>query len=96
MTMVFKDEDDAPLIPSTVDWRLDDKTNNEEIQPWTSLPAPASTMTFSVAGDKNVINDETNVKEMHVFGIRVDEGLPGEAYSELLYNVVNLIGPVGA
>ncbi len=95
MTMSFKDELDVPLIPSTVDWRLDDKTNNEEIQPWTSIPTPSATMTLTVPGDDNVINDEANIKEEHVFGIRVDDGLPGEAYSELLYNVVNLIGPIG-
>ncbi len=94
MTMVFKDELDAPLVPTTVDWRLDDKTNGTEVVPWTSLPSPASTMTFTIPGDNNTIEDETHVKELQVFGIRVDDGLPGEAHSELIYNVVNLIGPI--
>jgi hypothetical protein len=90
--MVFTDEDGDPLIPNTVDWRLDDKTNDTELVAWTSLVGPASTMVVTVPGSNNIIDDETHVVEKHVFGVRVDEGLAGEAYSELLYNVANLHG----
>ncbi len=95
MTMVFTDELDAPLIPTTVDYRLDDRTNGNEVVPWTSLPSPAATMNFTVPGDKNTIEDETHVKEVQIFGVRVDDGLPGEGHSELIYNVLNLQGPTG-
>lgn len=96
MTMNFRDELDAPLIPNTVEWRLDDKTNNTEIVPWTVVPTPAATMTLTIPGDNNTIEDETHVKEMQIFGLRLDDGLPGEAHQELLYNVLNLVGPTGA
>lgn len=92
MTMVFTDEDGAPLTPTTVDWRLDDKTNGTEIVAWTSLPGPASTMTKTVPGTDNLIDDDTHVVEKQVFGVRVDEGLAGEAYADLTYNVANLHG----
>jgi len=92
MTMVFTDEDGNPLIPNTVDWRLDDKTNGTEVVPWTSLVGPASTMVFTVPGSNNLIDDQTHVVEKHVFGVRVDDGLPGEAFADLLYNVTNLHG----
>ena len=96
MTMVFEDELKDPLIPNTVEWRLDDKTNNTEVVPWTNLPSPASTMNVTIPGDNNTIEDEAHVAEQQIFGIRVDVGLAGEAHSEFLYNVLNLQGPTGA
>ncbi len=96
MTMVFTDAAGDPLIPITVDWRVDDKTNDAEVRAWTSLPSTDSTMTVVIPGDDNVIASEDNVKEVQLFGIRVDDGLAGEAHAEFAYNVLNLSGPTGA
>ena len=93
--MVFTDELGAPLIPATVDYRIDDRTNGTLIVDWTALPTPAATMNFTIPGDKNTIEDEDHVKEVQIFGVRVDDGLPGEGHSELIYNVINLVGPTG-
>lgn len=95
MTMVFTDFDGSPLIPATVEWRLDDLTNGAEVVGWTNLPGPTSTMTVIVPGSDNVIDDAENVKEVQLFGVRVDDGLAGEGHSEFAYNVANLKGPVG-
>ncbi len=93
--MVFEDEFKLPLIPTTVDYRIDDRTNGVLIVDWTALPSPAATMNFTIPGDKNTVEDESHVKEVQIFGVRVDEGLPGEGHSELIYNVLNLTGPLG-
>lgn len=95
ITMVFTDENGDPLIPQTVDYQIYDRTNDTEIVAWTALPGPASTMNFTIAGDRNTIEDESHVKEIQIFGIRVDEGLAGEGHSELIYNVLNLEAPMG-
>ncbi len=95
MTLVFTDEVGDPLIPATVDYRIDDMTNGTEIVAWTSLPSPAATMTFTIPGDNNTIEDEVHVKETQIFGVRVDDGLPGEGHSEFIYSVLNLTGPTG-
>ena len=95
MTMVFKDELGAALVPTTVEWRLDDKTNGTEVVAWTSIASPASTMTFTIPPDNNAIEDETNVSETQIFGIRVDDGLASEAHEEFEYSVLNLTGPTG-
>lgn len=95
MTMVFTDQVGDPLTPQSVDYRIDDKTNGTEIVGWTSLPGPASTMNFTIAGDRNTIEDDVHVKEIQIFGIRLDFGLAGEAHSQLEYNVLNLLGPTG-
>ncbi|KKN66754.1 hypothetical protein LCGC14_0468650 [marine sediment metagenome] len=95
MTMVFTDFDGDPLIPTTVEWRLDDKTNDAEVVGWTVLPSPAATMVVVIPGDNNTIEDDANVKELQIFGVRVDEGLAGEAHTEFAYDVLNLSGPTG-
>ncbi len=95
MTMVFTDFDGDPLVPTTVEWRLDDKTNDAQVVPWTVLASPADTMTVVIPADNNIIADEVNVKELQIFGVRVDDGLAGEAHTEYAYNVLNLSGPTG-
>jgi len=95
MTMAFTDEFDAPLVPATVEWRLDDKEDDTEIVPWTNIPTPTSTMNLTVPGSDNNIKDEKHVKETKMFGVRVDAGFAGEGHAEFHYNVVNLTGPTG-
>lgn len=97
MTMNFTDENKLPLVPTSVDWRLDDVVDGikTEIVPWTPLSGLASTMAVTIAGVNNAINDGTRVSERKAFGVRVDDGLSGEGYAELQYNVLNLHGPVG-
>lgn len=95
MTMIFTDFDGSPLIPNTVEWRLDDKTNDAEVVGWTALGGLSDTMTVTIPGENNDIADEANVKELQLFGVRVDDGLAGEAHSEFSYNVLNLSGPAG-
>ena len=94
MTMVFKDEIGDPLIPTTVEWRLDDHKGTE-IVAWTIMPGPAASMSVIIPGSNNLIQDEASVKESRTFGIRVNDSLASEAHGELKYDVLNLIGPSG-
>lgn len=94
--MIFTDENGDPIVPTTVDYQIFDRTNDTEVVPWTALPSPTSTMNFIVTGDRNAIEDESHVKEIQIFGIRVDNNLAGEGYSEIIYNVLNLEAPIGA
>lgn len=95
MKVVFTNAAGDPLVPTTVDWRIDDLTNGAQVRDWTNLPSPASTMTVVVPGSDNAIDENENVKEVQLFGIRVDTGLDGEGHAELEYNVLNLKGPTG-
>lgn len=94
MTILLKDEVGDPLTPSTVEWRLDDH-DCVEIVAWTMIPAPTATLTVVIPGDKNLIQDETHVKERRIFGVRVNNALASEAHGEFIYNVLNLVGPSG-
>ncbi len=93
VTVSFKDEDGAPLIPATVDWRLDDMEINAEVVPWTSLPSPAASMNVTIPASNNLIVDQTSVREERMFGVRADDGLGSEAHAQFQYHVLNLTGP---
>ncbi len=95
MTVVFTDAAGDPLTPSTVEWRVDDLTNGAEVKAWTALGGISDTMTVVVPGSDNVIDKDQHVKEVQLFGIRIDDGLAGEGHAELEYNVLNLKGPTG-
>ncbi len=92
MTLIFKDENGDPLIPITVDWRLDDKDLDTEIVDWTSISGPASTMSHTIPGSNNTIVDEEKTREGRIYGVRVNNGLDSEAYEEFKYHVLNLQG----
>ncbi|MEE8599398.1 MAG: hypothetical protein V3S69_07845 [Dehalococcoidales bacterium] len=98
MTLVFKDELQAPLVPTTVEWRLDDMETEPptEVVAWTVIPSPLSTMKFTIPGSNNVIGTNTKTREEKMFGIRVNDGMASEAHQEFQYHVLNLTGPSGA
>ena len=95
MNLVFKDESGVALIPTTVEWRLDNSKTGVQIVAWTALVSPAATMSMVISGANNLITDETHTKEGRIFGVRVDDGLATEAHQELKYHVLNLSGPTG-
>jgi len=95
MTVEFKDETGSPLIPTTVEWRLDDKETNTEIVDWTNLPSPAATMTVIIPATNNEIVNEAKVREERMFGVRANVGMGAEAHAEFQYHVLNLTGPSG-
>lgn len=96
MTMVFTDENDAPFVPTTIEWRLDDREDDSEIVAWTALGSPASTMNVTIPASNNIIVTETKTRERRSFGIRIDDGLLAEAHAEFHYHVLNLLGASGA
>ena len=91
VTFTFTDENGVPLAPTTADWRLDE-ADGTQIVDWTAIPSPTDSENITIPGSNNVIVDQKHVKEVKVIGVRVDEGLPGEAHNAIRYNVKNLVG----
>lgn len=84
----FTDKDGQPLVPNTVDYRIDDLTNGQEVLDWTSV-TPASTVEITVLGSYNQIIKSSNLKEVKCITVRINEGTDAEARDELQYNVLN-------
>jgi hypothetical protein len=96
MTVGFKDEDGNPLVPTTAEWRLDDRETDTQIVDWTNMPTPAASMAVVIPGAEHVIVDEDKVREKRTFGIRANGGLAAEAFQEYHYHVLNIYGTSGA
>lgn len=96
ITLTFTDENGDPLVPSTVEWRLDDMELDTEVVAWTNLITMASTMAMTIPADNNVIVDETKIREARMYGVRINNTMQSEAHAQFKYHVLNLIGPSGA
>ena len=90
--MAFTDADGVPVVPTTVDYRLDDLTNDAEVVAWTPLAAPASSMNFTIPADDNVIGDDSHLSEVRQVVVRVDDGLASEGHEDKVYDLINLQG----
>jgi len=96
MTLTFTDENGDPLIPTTVEWRLDDVELDIEVVAWTGLVSMAAIMNMTIPADNNVIEDESKVREARMYGIRINNTMASEAHAQFKYHVINLVGPSGA
>ena len=95
MTVSFKDEVGDPLVPTTVEWRLDDLETTQEVVGWTNLPGPTADMNVTIPASNHVIINDGSVREERVFGVRINVGLGAEAHQEFRYHVLNLFAPSG-
>lgn len=91
LTITFKNEDDTLIVPTTVDWRIDNKTAGVEILDWASL-TPASSILQTISGLLNVLTSQDSVHELFVVTIRADDGLATQAFQSHHYRVKNLYG----
>ena len=97
ITLSFKDCEGLPLVPATVEWRLDDTKNSTELVDWTALTGTMeSTMKMVVPASNNTIVDETNNREPRILGIRINVGLDSEAHDQYKYHIINLTGTLSA
>jgi len=89
VTLTFTDEDERAMVPTSADWRLDDKPTDTEIVDWTAL-TPAASIDLIIPGANNTMITPGSSSEIHVLTIRMNGGLDTEAYEEYEYTVVNL------
>ena len=91
LTVNFTDENNNPVTPLTVDWRLDDVSNGQEVLDWQS-ETPANPLTFTVPAANNTIIDDSRDSELKEVVVRVDNGAQTEAHETIRYTVENIAG----
>jgi hypothetical protein len=91
-TFTFKDENGAPVIPTSIDWRLDDVTNNVQVLDWAAIGVPAASVNITVEGANNAISAQTNAIEERKVTVRINSGGPDAAYQDKTYKLQNLYG----
>lgn len=91
LTFEFFDEANAPITPTTIDWRVDivdDPHTPVEVIPWTSIGTSTS-VNVQIAGASNSIVDQTKILEKRVVTVRMDAGLSTQAFQDKSYQIVN-------
>lgn len=90
----FFDEDDAPLVPATVDWRLDDITdphNPVQIVDWAAL-TPSTVVSHQITAAQNVLLDQGNNFESRLVTIKTDDALASQGLAYKPFTIKNLHG----
>ena len=92
LTFSFLDELGVPVIPGTIDWRLDDVSNAAEIIDWTPVVVPAASVTATIPGANNAIVNQARVFENRVVTVRINVGQPNQGLQKKNYRIENLHG----
>jgi len=87
----FFDADNNPYTPSSLQYRIDDITNNLPVVPLTSL-TPAQVVRVVVTGTQNIMNVASRLRERRQVLFVV--GIPGGSvrYDDSTYSLVRKVG----
>jgi len=94
MTVAFTDENDDPIVPNDVRWRVDeisDPDNPVEVVGWT-VASPASSISVTIDGTDNEIlaaNASAEFEKRMVI-VEMDTGLSTQARQRKPYRIMNL------
>jgi hypothetical protein len=89
LTVRFYDKNDELTTPSSIQYRLDCLTNNEEVRTWTAL-APASVIEIGLDATDNAIVDQWNHTELRIITIEAYYGVSDKLTTTFKYLVKNL------
>lgn len=99
---VFKDADEAPIVPGTAHWRLDCATTGVTLTDWTAVAVltevddfGALTMAYAtvdVPAELNVMQDACNRRELKRLLVAADVNTSYEQKQQASYYVNNLLG----
>lgn len=93
LTFTFEDEVGDDLVPSTIDWRIDNVNDPHapvEVTSWTAVVGMASSVAIQIPGSSNNISDQDLGYENRLVTVRMDSTLSTQAYQDKEYLIQNL------
>jgi|SRR6185295_15757 len=89
--ITFNDADGNPYIPSALQYRIDDLTNNVPVLAWTPL-TPAQEVRVTITSAQNVMNSLSRLRERRQVLFQVS--IPGGStrYDDTTYSLVRRVG----
>jgi hypothetical protein len=90
----FKDEDYQPFVPTTVRYRLDDKTDDitTVILDWQAVATLGARIEILIPSSANAILNDQNTYETRVLTIQSDYGTDNQLSEDETYRIRNLQG----
>lgn len=80
------------FVPAAVSWRLDDLTNQKQLQTWTPIPGPTLSDTITIPSTLNVMSVATDTVEKFQVTFKVTTPDGNYRYDTIVYDLVNLYG----
>jgi len=77
--------------PTNVKYRLDCLTTGKVVADWTDV-TPAASVSISVTGTHNAIQDQGNLQEVKQLTVAADHGLDTRVHETAIWRVENLQG----
>jgi len=91
LTLTFRDEDDALVVPTAATYRIDDVLTGSVVKARTSLTGLASSMELEITSAQNAAIGEATLQE-RVVTVEFDYGASRHGSDEYRYYVRNLLG----
>ena len=88
----YFDQNGVSYVPQSVQWRLDDITNNVAITGWTPVATPTASDQIAISAASNAMTNANNKLEKRQ--VTVQATAPGGAtrYDYITYDLINLYG----
>mgnify|MGYP001548383624 CR=1 FL=1 len=93
VTAAFFDQSNNPAVPVSLNYRIDDVTNESNILPWTALSPTDTSITVTVTSAQNAMSDnDDNISETRqvLFKATGTDGQP--YYVPFYYDLRRLVG----
>lgn len=91
VNIVFQDDEEALVVPTTLRYRIDCLTTGRTVRDWTTL-TPASTVAIPITPSDNAILNTRNASERKQMVIQTDYGTDDQAVEYSEWIVKNLLG----
>jgi len=95
LTFVFTDEVGDPVVPTTIDWRVDNVDDPHipvQILDWAIVSGVAASVNVQIAGNNNGITNADEIWEKRLVTVRMDSTLSTQAFQQKFYRIKNLNG----
>lgn len=76
--------------PTTMKYRIDDRTNNREVLDWTAVSTPATTNTITITDTQNALHNRQNQTELRQVTVKTTDAGGNDGLEDFFYEIVRI------
>lgn len=76
--------------PTTMKYRIDDRTNNREVLDWTTVSTPGITNTITITDTQNALFSRHNKKELRQVTVKTTDASGNDGLEDFFYEVIRI------
>ncbi len=90
LELTHLNKDKVLLAPTTLDYRIDDLTNDVEVLDWTNVGAPGSTNTITITGVQNTLAGRDQGVELRQVSTRTTDSSGNPSQELFHYKLIRI------